>query len=176
MHACCRRQRHSGEQTVCNQQQPSYASRVLQSQSTNTMEMHETTCASTHSTGSMFRPAHVAHVLATESALGGSNPPYIIPHVGTNIPPVSGHVIHAMRDTILVVYCYQSHVQQAHPNMMKHIECSRQSTGIITNTTHVPIERLARGCHPSHTSSSLIQQVMLAIETDQLQSLVTPMS
>ena len=70
---------------------------------TNTMEIHEATCASTHNTGVMFRPAHVAHVLATEPTLGGNNPPYIIPHVGTNIPPVSGRVIHAMRDTILVV-------------------------------------------------------------------------
>ena len=53
--------------------------------------------------GVMFRPAHVAHVLATEPTLGVIIPPCIIPHVGTNIPPVSGHVIHAMRDTILVV-------------------------------------------------------------------------
>ena len=96
------RQHHSGDQTVCKQQQPNYASRVPQSQSTHTMEMHETTCASTHSTGGNVSTGPCCACSCHRNLIRGNNTPYIIPHVGTNIPLVSGHAIHAMRDTILI--------------------------------------------------------------------------
>ena len=101
LRACCRRQHHSGEQTVCKQQQPNYTSRAPHNQSTNTMEMHETTCASTHSTWGNVSTGSCCACSCHRIHVRGNNPPYIIPHVGTNIPPVSGHVIHAMRNTIL---------------------------------------------------------------------------
>ena len=66
--------------TVGNTQSANNNNRIMQvvchkANQTNTMEMHETTCASTHSKGVMYRPAHVAHVLATEPTLGVIIPP-----------------------------------------------------------------------------------------------------
>ena len=115
LHACCRRQHHSGEQTVCKQHQPNYryTNRAPQSKSTNTMEIHETTCTSTRSTGGNVSTGPCCACSCNRTHIRGNNAPLHNSTCGyeytSSIRPC--HTCHAWHNTgsvVLAISCSTS--------------------------------------------------------------------